>query len=154
LINAKVFEEALRIGEDSLAFAQLSTCGSFVVIPDITCHHDRTGDDELSLHVDEISNPDFPMSRMLLIRALNTDHKLPFNQKEYAGWVREWIRRQQESGLLARPRILLEQFRYGVSLKSMVFSCCAMSRNGLILGRAALAGRMTAEWCRDIEGIR
>jgi glycosyltransferase involved in cell wall biosynthesis len=121
LIHAKVFEEALRIGEDSLAFAQLSRCGRFVVIPDITCHHDRTGDDELSLHVDEITNPDFAMSRILLIRALNADRKSPFNQNEYAGWVREWIRSREKAGIKAKFGDLTDQFRYKVTLKSLCF---------------------------------
>ncbi len=128
LIHAKVFEEALRIGEDSLAFAQLSTCGKFVVIPDITCHHDRTGDDELSLHVDEISNPDFPMSRILLIRALNADCKLPFIQNEYAGWVREWIRSREKAGIKAKVGDLTDQFRYQVTLKSLCFFGLSLAR--------------------------
>ena len=118
LQQAEVFEEGLRIGEDSLAFAQLSSCGHFVAIPEVTCLHDRTGNDELSLHVDEIANPDFPMSRVLMIRAFNQDGQSPFRQREYAGWVRKWITHRQEIGFGTTIAELMDQFRYHVSLKS------------------------------------
>jgi glycosyltransferase involved in cell wall biosynthesis len=129
LQQAKVFEEGLRIGEDSLAFAQLSSCGHFVVIPEVTCLHDRTGDDGLSLHVDEIANPDFPMSRILMIRAFNTDGKGPFRRREYAGWVRAWIRRRQEMGSGITIAEMKDQFRYHLSVKSLCFFAVAIMRS-------------------------
>lgn len=128
LQQAKVFEEGLRIGEDSLAFAQLGSLGNFVVIPDVTCLHDRTGDDPLSLHVDEIANPDFPMSRVLMIRAFNQDGQSPFKQREYAGWVRKWITHRQEIGFGTTIAELMDQFRYHVSLKSFCFIPLALLR--------------------------
>jgi glycosyltransferase involved in cell wall biosynthesis len=154
LVETKSFEESLRIGEDTLVFGQLAALGKFVLIPNITCHNDKSGEDALSLHQDEIGNPHFPLSRVLLLRALNTEGLTAFRISEYAGWVREWIRRQQESGVVVGPHVLMEQFRYGVHPKSMIFACCAISRNALILCRAKLAGRMPTEWCQDITSIR
>ena len=141
----KSFEEGLRIGEDTLVFGQLAVHGKFIIIPAITCHNDKSGESELSLHQDEIENPNFPLSRILLIQALNATGQPGFRVSEYAGWVREWIRCQQKSGLVVGPMVLMEQFRYRVHLKSMIFACCAISRNALILGRAIFAGRTTAE---------
>lgn len=129
LQEVNVFEEGLRIGEDSLAFAQLSSCGHFVVIPEVTCLHDRTGDDALSLHVDEIANPDFPKSRILMIRAFNAKGRIPFMRREYAGWVRAWIRRRRETGLETTITDLMDQFRYHVSFKSLCFFVLSMTRN-------------------------
>ena len=119
--QANVFEEGLRIGEDSLAFAQLGSLGNFVMTPDVTCHHDRTGDEELSLHQDEIANPDFAMSRLLMIRAFNTAGKSPFKTREYAGWVRKWIQQKQTVGAGMTIADLMDQFRYHIGIKSLCF---------------------------------
>ena len=121
LEQANVFEEGLRIGEDSLAFAQLGSLGNFVMTPDVTCHHDRTGDEELSLHQDEIANPDFAMSRLLMIRAFNTAGKSPFKTREYAGWVRKWIQQKQTVGAGMTIADLMDQFRYHIGIKSLCF---------------------------------
>lgn len=151
LTKARAFEEKLRIGEDSLSFAQLSVCGKFVAIPDITCHHDRIGEDELSLHQDEIKNPHFPLSRILLLRVLNAPGQPGFLVSDYAGWVRQWIKRQQESGLMVPTRVLKEQFRYRAHIKSVVFSFYVILNNALLCGIAVLAGRMMPQTCRGID---
>lgn len=133
LRQAKVFEEGLRIGEDSLAFAQLGSLGNFVMIPDVTCLHDRTGDEDLSLHVDEIANPDFPMSRLLMIRAFNTAGRSPFKTREYAGWVRKWIYQKKAVGRRITIADLMDQFRYHISIKSLCFIPLALIRGSLRL---------------------
>lgn len=133
LRQANVFEEGLRIGEDSLAFAQLGSLGTFVMIPDVTCLHDRTGDEELSLHVDEIANPDFAMSRLLMIRAFNTPGKSPFKRREYAGWVRKWIQQKEAVGGRTTIADLMDQFRYHISIKSLCFVPFTLIRNRLRL---------------------
>jgi hypothetical protein len=154
LEEMKSFEEGLRIGEDTLVFGQLAIHGKFVMIPAVTCHNDKTGEDDLSLHQDEIGNPHFPLSRILLLRALNRTGLPGFRVTEYAGWVREWIRRQQESGMVVGPRVLMEQFRFRVQMKSVVFACCVNFHNVLMLLRAVLTGRAIVGICRDIDAVR
>lgn len=134
LRKAHVFDEGLRIGEDSLAFAQLANQGRFVAIPDVTCFHDRTGDAGPSLHAN-LSNPDFFMSRMLAIREFNREGWTAFDRQKYAGWVRGWIRSRQRRGQHASHADLCDQFRYGREWKSWVFTIIALLRNPFLRSR-------------------
>lgn len=124
LCGADVFREGLRIGEDSLAFAQLSTIGPFVMIPDQVCFMDRDDGRSSSLSKDELKNPDFPRSRMLLLEVLNRSGQGPFCRADHEGWVRGWIRARLSRGESVKPTEGFQQFRFGWSAKSLAF--CAL----------------------------
>ncbi len=132
LLEAGCFEAGLRTDEDFLAGFQIACRYRFAAISSVVTKFYRTSDlFETSLQYNS-EGPDYYRSRMMAYSlAIKTSGKKEPWAEQYAHVVRGLCKVQSAEGQGIR-RFAMEQFRYGISTKSVAFACAA------ILGRPGL----------------
>lgn len=144
LVAVNCFSENLKHSEDTLIGYQVACHYGFAAVPDIVTKLYRTSDlTTSSLAANQSLKPDSYRARMeaFSLLACTSRRRQPWGEA-YAGSVRALCKELSKKGQSIR-RLSLEQFRYGVSCKSVAFFCAAMlGRTGLGLwSKTASAAR-------------
>lgn len=127
LLEAGCFTEGLRSDDDFLAGFQIACRYKFAAIPSVVTKFYRTSDlFHTSVQYNGVNGPDYYRSRMLAysLAIKKSGRQQPW-AGQYAHVVRGLCKLQIAAGRSGR-KLAREQFRYGYSLKSVVFACAAM----------------------------
>ena len=132
LLELDCFSESVKSGEDLLAGIQVACRYGCAAVPEIVTRWYRTSDlSASSLAVATVSQPDTGLSgdyQRAAMRAFSlaarTVRRQPWGEL-YAEAVRGMCKVQSGKGRKFR-RLSLQQFRFGVSGKSIAFFCAAM----------------------------
>jgi glycosyltransferase involved in cell wall biosynthesis len=151
LLELGCFSEGFRKGEDILAEYQVACRYGLAAVPDVVTKFYRTSDlAESSLTTDSSAHADYYRARMEAFSlAVRMGRRHPWG-KLYEQEVRGMCRELGKKGQTCR-RLSLEQFRYGVSSKSIAFFCAAMlGQAGLgFWSKAASMGRAVPAYLRS-----
>jgi len=130
LIEMQCFQEGLRHGEDLLAGIQIASRFWFAAIPQVVTRLYRTGELKTSsLELTGISSIAVCKAGMLAYElAARTSGKNEWIDL-YADRVRRLCKASARERLPIR-RLAGQQFRFGISLKSLLFWCAAMLGGG------------------------
>jgi len=142
LLRLNCFSEDFRKGEDILAEYQVACRYGLAGVPDVVTRFYRTSDlSESSLTADASIIVDYYRARMEAFSLVaRTGRRRPWGEL-YAEAVRGLCQERFRRGERLR-RLSLQQFRYGVSWKSITFFCAAMlGPGGLGLWRKAASLR-------------
>lgn len=138
LLEARCFQEKLRVAEDFLASFQVACRYRFAGVPSVVTRLYRTSDLRgTSLFQGRTESPDHYRSQMMAcsLAMQKTGKRSPWAQ-QYAGAARSLCSLQAAQGQPFR-RLAFEQFRRGPSGKAAAFVCAAMlGRPGLKMWNA------------------
>ena len=150
LVEAECFTAGLRSDDDLLVGYKIACRYKFAAIPAVVTKFYRTSDlFGTSVQHNGDGGPDYFRARMLAyaLAIKTTGRKEPW-AAHYAPMVRGLCKLRVVQGKGCR-RLAMEQFRYGLSAKSVAFACAA------ILGRPALrTWEVIATAVRRIRGRR
>jgi glycosyltransferase involved in cell wall biosynthesis len=142
ILAANGFSEQLRASEDLLLAVQIALRGRFMLIPDLVGHLNRQSDDrENSLDAKFNGGPEHYRARMLAYAELARAQVNGPWKSLYEQAVRSHCLSLAKNGQGCRRRVL-RQFDFACSLKSLVFTACAMGGSaGLSIWQTARRGR-------------
>ena len=161
LLELKCFSDNLRYTEDRLAGFQVACRYKFAAVPESVTKWYRTSDlsgSSLAFAMNSMADNDLCIDyRLAAMKAFSlaaeSVRRQPWGEL-YAENVRGLCIERFRKGTSSR-QISLQQFRYGVSCKSVAFFCAAMlGRTGIGLWRKAAAkGRATSSEIRGTTEV-
>jgi glycosyltransferase involved in cell wall biosynthesis len=126
LIEMDCFSEGLRHAEDFLATMQIASRHSFAAIPSVVTRVYRTSDlSQSSLELKWNEWDDNKRAKLLAYALAARTTRAKMWGELYADSVRGFCKWRSQRGLPIR-HLAGEQFRFGVSVRSVVFFCGAM----------------------------